>query len=296
MRKSILGLGIGLTLVSSAFGDGGVAFLKLGVGARSGALGHAMSSIVDDASAAYWNPARLTDLKRPQILLNHNEWFLETNYEYAAFALPAFKGGVAVSTMLTSVAGIEQRSTTPTAEPLGTFGANDVMFALSYGRFISHGISVGLTAKYLYQKIYVSSSTGYAFDFGLAYRPEARIVASGVVQNVGSMEAFAREDISVPVTIRLGLSYELYSTSAWGVVTALELVKTTDLDERFHAGSEVVFGRYFVLRAGYQTGDSTRSFSGGFGLIFSRYHLDYAFIPFEADFGSGHQFSIALDL
>lgn len=295
MKKSVFGFFLGLGLVSSAFSQSGLSFLKLGVGARSGALGHAMSSIVDDASAAYWNPARLTGLIRPQILLNHNDWLLDDTYEYAAFALPAFKGGLAASVMLTNIDGIEQRSSTPTAEPLGTVEANDLMFALSYGRTLQPGLSLGLTAKYLYQKIYVASATGYAIDIGLAYQFE-KIVASGVVQNLGTMNALSDEKASLPATVRIGLSYELLTNSSWAVVAAVDFVKIKDFDERINSGAEFILNRRFALRAGYQAGADNRNISGGFGLTFSRYHLDYAFIPLQADFGSAHQFSVILDL
>ena len=41
-------------------GNTGLAFLKLGAGARSIAMGEAFSSVTDDATAFIYNPARLS--------------------------------------------------------------------------------------------------------------------------------------------------------------------------------------------------------------------------------------------
>ena len=49
-------------------------FLSLGVGARAAGMGNAVLSSVDDATAAYWNPAGLMHIENNlQIALMHNE-------------------------------------------------------------------------------------------------------------------------------------------------------------------------------------------------------------------------------
>ncbi|MEQ1920553.1 MAG: hypothetical protein ABL955_15300, partial [Elusimicrobiota bacterium] len=45
--------------MSSAAGTSGAQFLKLGSGARAGAMADAFAAIADDANAAYYNPAGL---------------------------------------------------------------------------------------------------------------------------------------------------------------------------------------------------------------------------------------------
>ncbi len=54
--------------------------------------------------------------------------------------------------------------------------------------FISDDISFGLSAKYLYEGIFVDESTGWGFDFGLNYSTSIKgLSASAVVKNLGSM-------------------------------------------------------------------------------------------------------------
>ena len=57
-------------------GEYAAEFLEMGAGTRALAMGEAFVAVADDATAAYWNPAGLTDLAhRGQISLTHTEAF-----------------------------------------------------------------------------------------------------------------------------------------------------------------------------------------------------------------------------
>jgi len=66
-------------------------FLKIGAGARYAALADAGAALADDATACYWNPARLGNLERRwSVQAQHNSWIDSTAvdevYAAAAFA------------------------------------------------------------------------------------------------------------------------------------------------------------------------------------------------------------------
>lgn len=65
-------------------------FLKIGVGARASAMGNAMTGIVDDVTAGYWNPAGLNNAPDgPQIAGMHSEYFAGiAKYDYIGFTMP----------------------------------------------------------------------------------------------------------------------------------------------------------------------------------------------------------------
>jgi long-subunit fatty acid transport protein len=64
-------------------------FLSIGVGARAAGMGSAVVAGVDDATAAYWNPAGLMQIKdNVQVSLMHNEQFAGiVKHDYGTVAL-----------------------------------------------------------------------------------------------------------------------------------------------------------------------------------------------------------------
>ncbi|OEK05491.1 hypothetical protein BFP71_07765 [Roseivirga misakiensis] len=64
-------------------------FLSIGVGARALGMSNAMTSVVDDVTAAYWNPAALTDIEhRYQFSFQHAAYFQGVaNYDYLGAAM-----------------------------------------------------------------------------------------------------------------------------------------------------------------------------------------------------------------
>lgn len=277
-------------------GATGLAFLKLGVGARAGGMGGAFSAISDDATATFWNPAGLT-YSRAQVAFTHTEWLQDITNEFLAITFPAFRGTLGLSFYTNSVGGIERRLN-PSEEPIGTVEANDVALGLSYATSISSSLKAGLTVKYLYEKIFIESAAGYAFDFGLILQPFSNPLQLAVVaQNFGSMDKLRAESINLPKTVRLGVSY-LFALDGIGgnVLLAADGVKVIETDFRGSFGAELQFKSQLAVRVGYQTGLSRQAFGGGLGLKMNRYHLDYGFIPFDSNFGDTHRFSFALDL
>jgi len=277
-------------------GATGLAFLKLGVGARAGGMGGAFSAISDDATATFWNPAGLT-YSRAQVAFTHTKWLQDITNEFLAITFPAFRGTLGLSFYANNVGGIERRLN-PSEEPIGTVEANDVALGLSYATSISSSLKAGLTVKYLYEKIFIESAAGYAFDFGLILQPFSNPLQLAVVaQNFGSMDKLRAESINLPKTVRLGVSY-LFALDGIGgkVLLAADGVKVIETDFRGSFGAELQFKSQLAVRVGYQTGLSRQAFGGGLGLKMNRYYLDYGFIPFDSNFGDTHRFSFALDL
>src|SRR5579862_1504726 len=65
-----------LSLLAQVNGAGSTStnFQKIGEGARAVAMGEAFSSVSDDATAVFWNPAGLILAKGTQFNLTHAEW------------------------------------------------------------------------------------------------------------------------------------------------------------------------------------------------------------------------------
>ena len=278
-------------------GSSGLAFLKLGVGARASGMGEAYTALTRDATATFWNPAGLALLVHPQVSFTHTEWLQDVNNEYFAFAFPGFGGTVGLSIYSNNVGGIERR-VGPSVESLGSISANDVAFGVSYGFDLNSNLAAGVSVKYLYEKIFVESASGYAFDLGLSMSPlEAPLRVALVVQNLGSMGDLLNESIDLPVTVRVGGAYELELGGQRGILTvSADAVKVRENDLRANIGAELALRGHLAFRFGYQTGFDEKSVGGGFGLNFDRYFVDYGFTPFDSNFGDTHRFSFRLDL
>ena len=275
----------------------GLSFLKSGAGARAVAMGEAFAALVDDASGTFWNPAGLAHLQRAELIFTHNEWLQDITNEYFAIGFSIRKNVVGISFLSNSVGGIERR-VNPTAEPLGIVYARDVMFGISYARFLDQRFSLGTSIKFLYEKIYVESCSGAAFDVGLQYQTTIHGLKTGLSwQNIGYMTKLKYESSKLPQLLRLGLAYQLpVNIMQGGIILTSDWVKIFNSTSHINLGLEFGFKSFFVFRFGYQTGWDDKGIQGGFGIMLRRYRLDYAYVPFKSDLGNSHRISFGMQL
>jgi hypothetical protein len=290
------------TLLHAQPGTTGLAFLKLGASGRSVAMGDAMSAVVSGAAATHANPAALvadvSSGNTADILFMHREWFQDTRSEFLAGLAPIGNDD-AIGAMLTTttVSDIEVRLRP--GPPDGTFTARDFAAGLSYARRITPDVRVGLTGKFLYQKIYVDEATGYALDFGALWQtPVDNLTLGGTLANIGSMSKLRNDATTLPALLRCGPGYTLsLPGNNLVLVGAVEYMRILPEKTTYvNAGGEVTFNGLLAGRAGYQFGADARGFSTGLGIHYGKFSLDYAFAKIGADLGDGHTFSISLRL
>ncbi len=156
-------------------------FLSLGLGARGLAMGNSMTSITDDVSSAFWNPAGLSRMsKKYQLGLMHAEYFAGiAKFDYAGAAYKVNdRSTVAFSYIRFGVDNI--MNTTELIDQQGNldydrityFSAADNAFLISYAHQFEKipGFSIGGNAKVIYRKIgQFATSWGFGLDFGLQY-------------------------------------------------------------------------------------------------------------------------------
>lgn len=294
MKKTFLIVIILTSLVySQSAGSTGLSFLKFGFGARNIAMGDAGSSLSNDLTGLFYNPARLALTDKSEVLFMHNEWIQDVRSEVIGVKTELWNIPFALGFNVTSVDGIEYREIP--GEPVTTFDANYFYGSLSTGFFVTDEISFGATFKYLYEGLLNDEATGFGFDMGLHYLlPYKGLTASAVIKNVGSMNALRKEATKLPAEIRLGTAY-LFSLeeTKFDFSTGVEYQKFFNTDENHvNLGAEVLYNNLIAARFGYQTGYDSRGFTAGIGLIWGNLKFDYAFLPFNLGLGNANLFSV----
>ncbi|MFI5347274.1 MAG: PorV/PorQ family protein [Elusimicrobiota bacterium] len=288
-----------LNIVTGGPGTSGADFLTIGVGARPLAMGGAFSAVDTgaDANAVNWNPAALGFVDKANVTASYSSLFVDENQGYFGYAAPVGKGGGvwAGGFNYLGVSNIERRSTTDTETPIGTFDNQNYAASLSYARAFGENVTAGGTLKYVRTSLDALKESAMAVDAGVLVRtPVEHLTVGGTMRNLGTNIG----PDSMPLTFKGGAAYKLLHD---------KLVLASDIDwlttERrgyWSLGTEYWVSGNLAVRAGYQLGhgaDQLQSklvgFGAGMGVKFSRFTMDYAFIPY-GDLGDTHRMTIGL--
>ena len=283
-------------------GSSGFPLLKLGISGQGIAMGDAMSAYAAGAAATFYNPAGLANpvdgAKPSQLILMHKEWIQDTRTEFlAASAWLGEDDAIGVSLNSTTVSDIEIR--TRPGEPEGTFTARNFVVGVSYARSFQSDVQLGLTGKFLYEKILIDEASGFAVDFGLRYStPVERLSLGLAVSNIGQMSILRDEKTKLPALLRVGPAYTLPIEEITSNITLASdlLYVFPEKKSYLNVGGEILLRNLVAARAGYQSGSQGRGFSAGLGIHYGIVSLDYAYTALSADLGNTNTFSLTINL
>lgn len=279
----------------SAFAGTGLAFLEIPVGARESALGGAGVALVTGPTSAAYNPASTAFTKR-SVAIMLNRHFADTRAQYLGFTLRRGRLAITPHYWGTRVSDLEFRDQA-SRDPISSFDAISSAAGVALGWKLSERFAVGATGRYLYQKIHVEASDGWALDGGVMARDLVPHLTLGLAaQHYGHMSRFVSEEPTLPTTLRAGAAYEKSLGKPGTLLVTAEGQAVKENTPIYHAGIEYRAPEYVALRAGFVEGLEAQQMSFGFGLFLSSFRLDYAFVPYREGLGEGHRFSVGLDL
>lgn len=310
MKNTIAAILLLTMFAATAFaaGDGtsAAAFLKIGAGAKSAAMGGA-GSASSGADAVYWNPAGLAFSGGNEAVFSHALWLEEIAYSHIAGALVAPVGAFGIGVTYLSVPPMDRLDASGNVpSDAGTFTASDLAATVSYARKAfdvgGNPAAVGASVKYISSAIENETAAAMAFDVGAQMDIAGQNIKLAVVaQNIGAQMKFLTESDPLPAVVKVGAAW----AAPVGGTSPLNLVLDANLpaagEAGFNFGAEypaAVSGVTVALRAGYHTDNKgldggNAGLSAGIGLGIKSYRLDYAFVPYGV-LGDTHRVSVLI--
>jgi tetratricopeptide (TPR) repeat protein len=272
-------LGVGVCLLGNPSSISAGPSEQVPLGARAVAMGGAFSSVADDGTALFWNPAGLVQIGNQEISAAYADLYgsgIRDNF--LAFVLPLSPTQAVAADWYHSGFGDSELD----------FGEN--RFDLAYALRLRKYLAAGLTGKFLTRStdldgFNVRSGRGVGMDLGLLATP-----ADGVRVGLAAQDVFDTEitysdgggsSKVLPRNVRVGASY---SPRPW-VTVAL------DVDDRYHLGSEFWLLDRIALRGGIEKdrdGSEDACYGFGAGFKVGVFRFDYAFVHHPSLGGTSH--------
>ncbi len=281
-------------------GTSAFSFLKINIGARPVAMGGAFTGVADDESSLYYNPAGITSFEQSRYILGYHNYFEDLQSGFIGYIKP-LDDQKALAFYASYLNYGDFPETDMLGNVTGTFGGGDMLIAATFAIRQTHQFSVGITGKFIHEKIQDYSSSGVAFDLGVRYTSDrGRLVGGLMLQNFGTqLSTFAAEEKDdLPTVLRGGVSVRPRHLP---FVFAGDFIMPFDNDLDFALGAEYRELEYLLLRMGwnsfgsnYKAADSDGGLAGfamGVGIKLKSMEASYAFAP-GADLGDSHRITL----
>ena len=301
-------------------------FLSIDVGSQAVGMGGAFTSIANDATAMYWNPAGLSFNKIGNVYLNHSNWIADISFDYFGMAIP-LRGSQVLGFNITSVTMGDMEVTRYGNEDTDeTFSAANVAVGITYAMNLTDRFSIGFNGKYTQETIANNHATGAALDVGTLFITPFGFRLGTSISNFGPKRKMTGDDLLVPVDVdetingnnesvtgylstdyfdlplllRVGISDDIHFGRLGRLTWAIDANSPNDNSMYVNIGTEMgLFNDIFIIRAGVNSlfmNDREKKFSLGIGIntpgTFNNIlHFNYSF-EVLSHLGDIHQISI----
>lgn len=303
---------------TSRVGTTAAQFLKIGAGARALGLGGAFVAVEGDINSVYWNPAGIARIaNNGSATFNHADWLAGMNYDFVAAALHVGDlGTLALNVVSFGVPEDIVRTLQNEQGDGRRFDASSVAFGLSYARNLTDRFSMGVTVKYINERIWNEKASGFALDVGTLFiTPFNDLKIGASMSNFGSKMQLSGRDLlfnfdpqptvdggtenipsqyrigeyDIPLTFRVGVAMDVIQYEGIKATAVLDATHPNDNTEYIGTGVEVGYRNTIYARVGYKSlflRDSEQKLTWGVGFQYefsatAALAIDYGF----ADYG-----------
>ncbi|RJP66695.1 MAG: hypothetical protein C4539_11035 [Ignavibacteriales bacterium] len=296
----------------SKVGTTAAPFLQIGVGSRAAALGEAYTSVTDEASSLYWNPASIDFFANNEVQFNYSDWLADMKFLNAIAVLHIDSyGSFGLSVTSLSTPEMVVR-TVDYPEGIGSrFDAADIAMGLSYSKKLTDRFAFGATFKYINRRIWNMNANAIAMDFGIIYKLPLDNMQLGMsILNFGSKlqiqgsDAMVYTDIAedvignntqilsqlmtkewaLPLSLRFGLSYKVIESEQHHLLLASDYIHPNDNFSSLNFGGEYGFLNHFFVRAGYKSlmlDNAEDGLTFGGGIKYAFFGIDYSYVKMK---------------
>ncbi|WP_456407528.1 PorV/PorQ family protein, partial [Caldithrix abyssi] len=290
----------------------GFQFLSVVPEARSAALANAMTTVSNNSSALWDNPAMLAEMSESfDLMITQNKWIADIKHNALSMAFKPSTGQygvIGISLLIVDYGDVEGTIVANNEQGFletGMIKPSAYSFGIGYAKALTNKFSVGAQIKYASQYLgpviegYSTSSAEVgtseqetsvlAFDFGTFYRTGFRSLVFGMsVRNFSQEIKFSQEEFQLPLIFSIGFSANVMELLPVGarmealkdLMVTMDAVHPRSYPEYIKTGFEYHFRKMLALRFGYYSRVDERSFTYGLGIKLSRFTFDYAYVPF----------------
>jgi hypothetical protein len=321
MRISVMAILCMVSFVAAnPEGSSGFDFLRIEPDARSIAMGDAVSSLADDAFAAWWNPARLSQVEKLSFGYSHIVWLAGLDCDYITAAWNTGPEGVgALGLFFETLYSAEKiEALDLNGDPMNLdISMNYSILGLTWsqgpwyirGRDNNARVYAGATVKAIIERLYTKTLAVPSFDIGLTTESLLldNINFALVLRNIGPPidDRDNAGTFDQPLTIRAGASWNIFlsvrDSKEWILTPAMDFSTGIDSGLSVNNGLEFAFHDLptrirLSLRAGLiwlENTDTSHGFRAGCGFELKGAAVDYALTPFTIS-GPVHRLTFRL--
>lgn len=290
----------GATPLSAQTGSGayGASFLKIPAGARLMSSPDVVAGMRPDASLLYSNPAFISGLEHTGLFVSSSQWLEDFSFNSMGASIPVGKSGTVLgigASLLYSggLDGYDESLHVVNGESFYDLGLD---FALAH-RFGSTGLSAAAGATYIREHVLPEDGSGYAFHLGASYwRGPNLFHVTG--RDLGGAVSFPSGSWSIAPEWIAGAG-RVFNSGMGQFFAGVQAANSDAYGTRLRLGVDYAVNGMFTLHTGLNDNlddaQSDARFSGGFGVHYGAFSMEYAYTPQEY-FSSGHTFSLGYAL